>query len=406
MRVSMSASMGIAAASHVPPYASHARRVAGAPRRRVNCVVRAATRWHSARNRAASFVSRATESSENGDDDERRRRDAIDAPSEWRDGPEPSSPFGSLFQRAALEKSGEQKRVSSDATTNLSEYDACADAETAASPFCSITFIDESEDDGEGAFNPPMDDRLMDAIEPPGAPVKAWPPWLAEEVTETFDEGKNRAGSAPIQRRKTDALGTNFVESTFVEVCAGKACTKKGSAEIHAAILAAAPETWRCEQRKKCWGLCQAACVVRVTKGTAQTTHVRVTPAAAVATVVTPSPFKSVPRTNFVYSKELETEKETTASERRAAVKGNGPSLPWSPPAGAGLMAAAKAAVEKGVVDRVEPENDRRETSQTKKSNRPGLTRAQSASERVADVFQDAASYVFAEPNSENSTRR
>jgi hypothetical protein len=39
-----------------------------------------------------------------------------------------------------------------------------------------------------------------------------------------------------------------LVESAFVEVCAGKACGKAGSAEIHAAIANAAPGTWRCEQ--------------------------------------------------------------------------------------------------------------------------------------------------------------
>jgi hypothetical protein len=208
------------------------------------------------------------------------------------------------------------------------------------------------------------------------------------------------------------------VESALVEVCAGKACAKKGSAEIHSAIAGAAPATWRCEQRRKCWGLCQAACVVRVTKGTAQTTHVRVTPTTAVATVVTPDrPLGYVPRSNFVYERRREGEAQfaeasAARQKRDARVAAAGPSLPWKPPAGAGLMAAAAAAVEKGVVDPVareklapetdEAKTDRREAKQ--KAVRPGLTRAKRASERAATVFGGAAEYGFESTNRKGDT--
>jgi hypothetical protein len=66
-------------------------------------------------------------------------------------------------------------------------------------------------------------------------------------------------------------------------------------------------------------------------------------------------------------------------------------------------MAAAAAAVEKGVVDPVvSAEGEARTGTQdgtvTKKKagpRRPGLTRARRASERAATAFGDAAEYVF-----------
>jgi len=286
-------------------------------------------------------------------------------------------------------------------------------------------------DDGEGVFDAPMAGResVTNENESPGAPVAAWPPWLAEEVATTFDEAEERARASrddesslsevsplslfsEVSKAPKPALSAVVVESALVEVCAGKACAKKGSAEIHSAIAGAAPATWRCEQRRKCWGLCQAACVVRVTKGTAQTTHVRVTPATAVATVVTPDrPLGYVPRSNFVYERPREgftNEKEKNAADEKKTtrVSAAGPSLPWKPPASFGLMAAAAAAVEKGVVDPVarerlapetEAKTDGREAK--KKALRPGLSRAKRASERAATAFGGAAEYTFESTN-------
>jgi hypothetical protein len=154
--------------------------------------------------------------------------------------------------------------------------------------------------------------------------------------------------------------------------------------------------------------------VVRVTKGTAQTTHVRVTPATAVATVVTPDrPLGYVPRSNFVYERPREEfTKEKAAADETTRVSAAGPSLPWKPPASFGLMAAAAAAVEKGVVDPVareklapetdEAKTDRREAK--KKAVRPGLTRAKRASERAATVFGGAAEYGFESTNRKGDT--
>ena len=356
-------------------------------------------------------------------------------PSEWRDGPEPASPFASLFERAAESGGGD------DETRARAEGERLEDGEreeratrsetTEASPFCSISFIDESVDDGEGVLDAQMAGResVTSENEPPGAPVAAWPPWLAEEVAATFDEAEERARASRDDESSLSEVSPLFsevpkapkparpavvVESALVEVCAGKACAKKGSAEIHSAIAGAAPETWRCEQRRKCWGLCQAACVVRVTKGTAQTTHVRVTPATAVATVVTPDrPLGYVPRSNFVYERPREEfTKEKAAADETTRVSAAGPSLPWKPPASFGLMAAAAAAVEKGVVDPVareklapetdEAKTDRREAK--KKAVRPGLTRAKRASERAATVFGGAAEYGFESTNRKGDT--
>ena len=418
MRASTSASMAVASTSRAAACASRARRAAGAAtRRRDGCVVRSAM----GRGRAACAVARATGRGGDGDADE-PRRDKIEMPSEWRDGPEPASKFASLFERAAESRGeddetragaeGERPRGASEDFED--PFDCDDPATRAASPFCSISFIDESVDDGEGAFDAPMDARRTrdghgtEALsEPPGAPVAAWPPWLAEEVAATFDEAENARASGD-ETDDDDDDPKVVVESALVEVCAGKACSKAGSAEIHAAVAGAAPATWRCEQRRKCWGLCQAACVVRVTKGTAQTTHVRVTPATAVATVVAPDrPLGYVPRSNFVYERQREGEDAASAARRDARVAAEGPSLPWKPPAGAGLMAAAAAAVEKGVVDPVAPAEPLGErealariaaqdgTETKKKARRPGLTRARRASERAATAFGDAAEYVF-----------
>ena len=407
MRASTSASTAVASTSRAGACTSRARRIAGAVTRRDGRVVRPAVP-HTWRGRAACALnSRATGCGGEGDADE-PRRDEIDTPSEWREGSEPASPFAVEGERPPLSEDGDDPEA------------------LAASPFCSISFIDESVDDGEGAFDAPMDARWTrdgsetEALDPPGAPVAAWPPWLAEEVAATVDEAEKARASrdenetddddessfpAPPNERCEPVRPAVVVESALVEVCAGKACSKKGSAEIHAAIAGAAPETWRCEQRRKCWGLCQAACVVRVTKGTAQTTHVRVTPETAIATVVTPDrPLGYVPRSNFVYERPREGEEVDASADRKARVAAAGPSLPWKPPAGAGLMAAAAAAVEKGVVDPVAvvggeesggvsgaDAKDRRVAN----ARRPGLTRARRASKRAGTVFRDAAEYVF-----------
>ena len=441
MRASTSASMAVASTSRVAACASHARRVAGAAVRRDGCVVRAAMRRerHAGRGRSAWAVPRAT--AHGGDDDaDEPRRVEIDVPSEWRDGPEPASPFASLFERAAESGGGDDEtraRAEGERLEDGEREDRAMRSETTeASPFCSISFIDESVDDGEGAFDAPMAGResVTNENESPGAPVAAWPPWLAEEVAATFDEAEERARASrddesslsevsplfsEVSKAPKPARPAVVVESALVEVCAGKACAKKGSAEIHSAIAGAAPATWRCEQRRKCWGLCQAACVVRVTKGTAQTTHVRVTPATAVATVVKPDrPLGDVPRSNFVYERPREgftNEKETNAADEKKTtrVSAAGPSLPWKPPASFGLMAAAAAAVEKGVVDPVarerlklapetEAKTDGREAK--KKALRPGLSRAKRASERAATAFGGAAEYTFESTNRKGDT--
>ena len=446
MRASTSASMAVASTSRAAACASHARRVAGAAVRRDGCVVRAAMRRerHAGRGRSAWAVPRAT--AHGGDDDaDEPRRVEIDVPSEWRDGPEPASPFASLFERAAESGGGDDEtraRAEGERLEDGEREDRAMRSETTeASPFCSISFIDESVDDGEGAFDAPMAGResVTNENESPGTPVAAWPPWLAEEVAATFDEAEERARASrddesslsevsplslfsEVSKAPKPARPAVVVESALVEVCAGKACAKKGSAEIHSAIAGAAPATWRCEQRRKCWGLCQAACVVRVTKGTAQTTHVRVTPATAVATVVTPDrPLGYVPRSNFVYERperpgegfanEKEKEENAADAEKTTRASAAGPSLPWKPPASFGLMAAAAAAVEKGVVDpvardeRLAPETetktktDGREAKKKKKALRPGLSRAERASERAAMAFGGAAEYTFESTN-------
>jgi hypothetical protein len=367
---------------------------------------------HHISRRRVSWEARAQSKGDNFEDE--KRRNEMEVQSEWRDGPEPSSTFASLFEalKTGEEGRGDDERDPMNETENFTDdenCDNCDDETSTASPFCSISFIDESVDDGEGegGFVSPMEDRIAAVesssamskqSEPSTAPVTAWPPWLADDVANTFDEFDVRSVNPPAYP-SIPAV----VESAFVEVCAGKACSKAGSGEIHQQITNAAPATWRCEQRKKCWGLCQAACVVRVTKGTKQETHVRVTPLNAVATVLEAENRDrwGIPQpSNFVYRREPEGEE--VQEKEKELVDALGPSLPWKPPASVGFLAEAIDAVERGVVDPVEVgDADQSKVDRKKEwgNKRPGVTNAERASECAASVFQELSSYTFGDKN-------
>ena len=272
------------------------------------------------------------------------------------------------------------------------------------SPFCSISFIDESVDDGEGVFDAPMDARRRrnghgtEARLGPGAPGPAAAAVARRGSRDDVRRGGVRAGVGGRDGRPSESRGG---------VCAGggvrgQACSKAGSAEIHAAVAGAAPATWRCEQRR-------VGAVPSGVRGARhegrQTTHVRVTPATAVATVVAPDrPLGYVPRSNFVYERRRKGEDAASAARRGARVAAAGPSLPWKPPAGAGVDGHRR---RRGGEGRGRPRRfgrgrgAHRHTGRDRNEKkagprRPGLTRARRArrSARPASV-RGAAEYVF-----------
>jgi len=357
-----------------------------------------------------------------------------DDPAEWRGGPPPSSSFAAMFDEARAEAGGATppplKRVetrddlSAEARSTDEPLDTArtvddmmgealesfdADDDARVSPYCSITFVDESGDEEgpEGAFAPPMADLATAAPAPPspsssppssplpardpppappGAPIAAWPPWLAEA-----------GAGAP-------ACAVNAT----VEVCEGKACARAGGAAVRLAVRAAAakPPGWEVVGRK-CMGLCSQACVVRVTESTNQVVHTRVTPANAEMTVLPGRSYAG----DFGVPGQIFTGRRVAAPTRRVPdsppPEAAGPSLPWSPPAAAGFLAAAIEAVERGVDAGEEPgangdaeedpaaERNAERTAGTKerpgrRRTRPGAAAAIAASRRVEELLPES----------------
>ena len=139
------------------------------------------------RTRPASRGRRAAAASARARDDGSIEDDGDDS-ADWRAGPAPDSLFGSMFAEALAEASSSDppplKRVESDdapalAPATLETPPAAAaidealrsvdeDPTSVASPFCSITFVDESGTfDGEGDILPPMADPATAAPAPP-----------------------------------------------------------------------------------------------------------------------------------------------------------------------------------------------------------------------------------------------
>ena len=361
------------------------------------------------RTRPASRGRRAAAASARARDDGSIEDDGDDS-ADWRAGPAPDSSFGSMFAEALAEASSSDppplKRVESDdapalAPATLETPPAAAaidealrsvdeDPTSVASPFCSITFVDESGTfDGEGDILPPMADPATaapappppaSAATPPTQPIVAWPPWLADESVD---------GGVACAVRAT------------VDVCRGKACTRAGADAVHAAIEAAAPPGWEFGRRSKCVGLCSAACVVRVTEATTQTVHTRVNPTNAAAVVLPGRSYGGGGASPF--------SRGAAEAERPLAsvddVEPSGPSLPWSPPrkeipipAAAGFLAAAKAAVERGagVEDSAGEGRAKIENRKSRKSRRAsGAVAAAAAASRRAEELGDVATYDF-----------
>ena len=372
------------------------------------------------RARSASRGRRAAAAAARARDDGSIEDDG-DEPAEWRAGPAPDSSFGSMFAEAMAEASSSVppplKRVESDdapapasasasAPATLETPPAAAaidealrsvdeDPESVASPFCSITFVDESGTfDGEGDFLPPMADPATaapappppaSAATPPPQPIAAWPPWLADESAD---------GGAACAVRAT------------VDVCHGKACTRAGADAVQAAIEAAAPPGWEFGRRSKCVGLCSAACVVRVTEATTQTVHTRVNPTNAAVVVLPGRSYGGGGASPFAAAANANPPPRASVHD----VEPSGPSLPWSPPrtesplpAAAGFLAAATAAVERGVrvedsagEGRAASASDATPRRGARKSRRAsGAVAAAAEASRRAEELGDVATYDF-----------
>ena len=169
---------------------------------------------------------------------------------------------------------------------------------------------------------------------------------------------------------------------------------------------AAKPPGWEVVGRK-CMGLCSQACVVRVTESTNQVVHTRVTPANAEMTVLPGRSYAG----DFGVPGQIFTGRRVAAPTRRVPdsppPEAAGPSLPWSPPAAAGFLAAAIEAVERGVDAGEEPgangdaeeepaaERNAKRTAGTKerpgrRRTRPGAAAAIAASRRVEELLPES----------------
>ena len=234
-------------------------------------------------------------------------------------------------------------------------------------------------------------------VEPPGAPVAAWPPWLAEEVATTFDEAEFARASgdetdAPPKSRGGVCAGGGVRGQGVLQGGLGgdpPPPRRRGAGDVAVRssekVLGAA--------KRRAWCASRGArrrprtCVDARDGGRHGGRADR--------------PLGYVPRSNFVYERRREGEDAASAATPRAQPPRRAVS-PWKPPAG-GAMAAAAAAVEKGgstpsFRPRGEARTGTQDGTETKKKTdprRPGLTRARRASERAATAFGDAAEYVF-----------
>ena len=205
-----------------------------------------------------------------------------------------------------------------------------------ASPFCSITFVDESGTfDGEGDILPPW-------RTPPRRRLRRSPrprrhPDPTHRRLAAVARGRIRRRRRGVRRSRHRGR----VPRQGVHPRGATPCTRRLSGG--AARLGVRP-------RSKCVGLCSAACVVRVTEATMQTVHTRVNPTNAAVVVLPGRSYGGGGASPF--SRASEAERSLASVDD---VEPSGPSLPWSPPrkeipipAAAGFLAAAKAAVERG----------------------------------------------------------
>ena len=323
---------------------------------------------------------------------------------QWRSTPEPNSPFASMFDAASAMAGGNQptmdpprkakktrskkavpgktydswlaKDDAGDASSIAITRDGCEDEcdpaeepDCVPSPYCSITFIDESEDDdGEGDFLPPMSDPATAAGVRAPPPTTAWPPWLEDTQATTHVSGP-----------ACDITAT-------VEVCAGKACARNGLAsDVMNALRGNMPPGWTLTPGRKCMGMCKKACVVRVTGDMNQVVHTGVTSATAAISVLPGRSFSTMAGLSlddYIPATMPPEEEGRKEPERRAA-----PAMA----AASGLFAAAAAAVDRGIdLDESELEGKGGDaavkTREKKKRNSSVLLAARAASARVEDM--------------------
>lgn len=328
---------------------------------------------------------------------------------QWRSTPEPNSPFDSMFEAASAMAGGNQpamdpprktrkskskkavpgktydswlekdEMTGDDASTTMAitrdgcedECDPAIEPDCVPSPYCSITFIDESEDDdGEGDFAPPMSDPRTAAggTPSPSPPTSAWPPWLEDTMATTHVSGP-----------ACDISAT-------VEVCAGKQCARNGLAsDVMNSLRGNMPPGWTLQPGRKCMGMCKRACVVRVTGEVNQVVHTGVTSATAAISVLPGRSFSTMAGLSLddYIPASMEKERETRAETPRSR---------GAPVAAAsGLFAAAAAAVDRGIDldESARGEGDAsgvKTREKKKKRDSSVLLAARAASARVEDM--------------------
>ena len=320
---------------------------------------------------------------------------------QWRSTPEPNSPFASMLEAASAMAGGNQptmdppreakktrskkavpgktydswlaKDDAGDASSIAITRDGCEDEcdpaeepDCVPSPYCSITFIDESEDDdGEGDFLPPMSDPATAAGVRAPPPTTAWPPWL-----------EDTQATAHVSGPACDINAT-------VEVCVGKACARNGlAADVMNALRGNTPPGWTLTPGRKCMGMCKKACVVRVTGDVNQVVHTGVTSATAAISVLPGRSFSTMAGLSLddYIPATMQPEEQGRKEPERAA-----PAMA----AASGLFAAAAAAVDRGIDldESAEGKGDAAvKKREKKKRNSSVLLAARAASARVEDM--------------------
>ena len=262
------------------------------------------------------------------DDDGSIDEDVRGAPEEM---PSAVSVFASMFAAATDEVNDDQK----------DEAEECcdpADEECVDSPFCSITYVDDSgDDDGEDIFLPPM-------MDPRGGGGGGGGGGGTATGTSRRQAPHPPAPTAPLH--------------ATIEVCMGKACARAGAQEVLDTVCAGLPNGWNAQPGRKCMGMCKRACVVRVTSDADQVVHTNVTPTTAAITVLPGRSYPAFP--SFVGLEPSSPAAASSAAATRAAREKEQEKEKdrIRVPAAAGLFAAAAAGVESGVALNTSPSDE------------------------------------------------
>jgi hypothetical protein len=327
------------------------------------------------------------------------------------------SAFASMFAAATAEACSTSSSFSSESDrAQVAEvrYDengeeCCeeGDEECVDSPFCSITFIDESGDDNEGEggnFVPP----LMD-LELLGSGRSGSSPGGGGGGGGGGGAGPRGGGGGGGARTRGGGVAppppAACAMRATIEVCTGKACTKGGAQEVLRVVRGNMPTGWSAQPGRKCMAMCKRACVVRVTSDTDQVVHTNVDPATAAITVLPGRSYPAFPAmmssSSAMPAREVVMPTAAGAGAGAGAgARGGGGAAVAAPAAAVGFFAAAAAAVEKGDFQAVPVESgdeayekakEGKKKKSKSKSNSEVLRAARMASARIDSM--DIAGY-------------